>query len=160
MGGAIAFVLAADEPDLRAVVAFAPYLRVSASLRLLEFVAPLAGLAARYLSGGGRHSVHDPTASSAMIAYRRSTPRLLTQLDRVAREAFAALARVHQPVLVVQSREDNRIPAASAMAAFQRLPSADKTLHWVTGSGHVVTVDFGHGEVETFAADWLESRLS
>lgn len=159
MGGAIAFALAAEVSDVRAVVGLAPYLRISRGLRILEFVIPVAGLAVRYLSGGGRRSVHDVAASNAMIAYRRSTPRLLAQVDHVAREAFAALPRVRQPVLVVQSREDNRIPAASAIAAFQQVASADKTLHWVTGGGHVVTVDFGHTEVEAFVANWLESRL-
>ena len=95
-----------------------------------------------------------------MIAYRRSTPQLLVQLDRIARRAHDSLARVHQSVMVVQSREDNRIPALVAEESFRRIGSMDKTLHWVTGSGHVVTLDFGHEEVARVAADWLESRLA
>ena len=67
---------------------------------------------------------------------------------------------MHQPVLVIQSREDNRIPVASAEEAFGMIGSADKTLHWTTGNGHVVTVDYGHEAVEKLTADWLESRLA
>jgi carboxylesterase len=159
MGGAIAFVLAAEDPQVAAVVAFAPYLDVSWPLRLLEVVAPIATLGARYLSSGGSRSVHDRAAGERMIAYRRSTPRLLVQLDHVARLAFRSLPRVQTRVLVVQSREDNRIPVRAALRAYARIGSKDKALHWVTGSGHVVTVDYGHTSIEQFAADWLEPRL-
>ena len=160
MGGAISFVLAAENPELRAVVVFAPYLKASMPLRLMHVAAPIAALGGRYVWSGGGRSVHDPVAGGAMISYRRSTPRLLLQLDRVVREARAALPRVQQPVLVVQSREDNRIPAKSAQEAFGLIGSLDKTLDWTTGNGHVITVDYGHDAVERLAADWLEPRLA
>jgi carboxylesterase len=159
MGGAISFMLAAEHPEVRAVVAFAPYLKASMPLRLMHVVAPIAALGGRYVWSGGGRSVHDPVAGDAMIAYRRSTPRLLLQLDKLVRQARAALSHVRQPVLVIQSREDNRIPAESVEEAFALIGSADKTLHWTTGNGHVVTIDYGHDVVEQLAADWLEHRL-
>jgi carboxylesterase len=140
-------------------MAFAPYVHASVPLRLLDAVAPVAALGARYLSSGGARSVHDPVAGERMIAYRRSTPRLLVQLDRVVRAASASLPAVRQPVLFVQSRHDNRIPVSAAESAFGRLGSADKTLHWVQDTGHVLTVDYGHEALERLAADWLEGRL-
>lgn len=114
MGAAMCFVLAAEQPEVRAVVAFAPYLHVSMPIRLLEALAPIAALASKYVWGGAGRSVHDPAASERMIAYGRSTPHLLVELDRIVRLARAALPNVLQPVLVVQSREDNRIPPRSA----------------------------------------------
>ena len=160
MGGAIAMVLAAKNPDVRAVVTFAPYLHASMPLRLLRVLAPIAALGARYLASGGGRSVHDPVASATMIAYRRSTPQLLIELDRIVRMARTALPRVVQPVLVIQSRDDNRIPPASAAESFESIGSQDKTLHWTSGNGHVVTVDYGHEALEQLAADWLETRLA
>ena len=159
MGGAMAFVLAADHPEVGAVVAFAPYLHASRARRAYRFVLPLLLLGPRYLWGGGERSVHDPVASEEMIAYRRSTPRTLWQLERVVLRALASLERVRAPVLVLQSREDNRIPMSSTLEAFSRLPAVDKSLRWVTGSGHVITVDYGHEAVARAAADWLEARL-
>ncbi len=160
MGGAIALLLAAEQPAVCAVIVFAPYLHASVPLRVLHALAPVAALGGRYVWSGGTHSVHDPAARDAMISYRRSTPRLLMQLEQVVRRARHVLPGVHQPVLMVQSREDNRIPAVSAEEAFARIGSHDKRLHWTTGSGHVVTIDYGHAAVEQLAADWLESRLS
>jgi carboxylesterase len=159
MGGAIAFVLAAETPSVRAVVTFAPYLHASMPLRMFKFVAPIAAVGARYLEGGGSRSVHDPVAGAGMVAYRISTPRLFVELAHVVHRARRSLGAVHQPVLVVQSREDNRIPMTSATEAFGRIGSDDKTLHWTEGSGHVITVDYGYETVAAQAADWLETRL-
>lgn len=159
MGGALSFLLAAEHPELRAVVGFAPYLHASRAVDVLQVIAPIASLAAKYLASGGSRSVHDPVAAAEMIAYRVSTPRLVVELEKVVRLARRGLGRVRQPVLVVQSREDNRISAASASEAFGAIGSIDKTLHWTTGNGHVVTVDYGHEVIEAFVADWLDSRL-
>ena len=160
LGGAISFMLAADDPDVKAVLTFAPYLHASIPLRLLGVLAPVATLGARYVAGGGTRSVHDPVAADAMIAYRRSTPQLLLHVEHVVDRARAALPRVRQPVLVLQSREDNRIPAESAEEAFGLVGSADKTLQWTEGNGHVITVDYGHDEIAEWAAQWLEHWLA
>lgn len=159
MGGALAFILAAEQPSVRAVMGFAPYLHASLPVELLRLIAPVASLGAKYLASGGSRSVHDPVASAAMIAYRVSTPRLLVELEKVVTRARTGLPRVTQPVLVVQSREDNRIPVSSAAAAFERIGSADKTLHWTTGNGHVTTLDYGHEAIEQLVTAWLEPRL-
>ena len=160
MGGALAFILAAEQPDVRAVVGFAPYLHASIPIEILRLLAPIAAFGARYLPGGGSRSVHDPVASASMIAYRRSTPRLLLELEKIVRRARASLPLVRQPVLVIQSREDNRIPVSSAAEAFALIASHDKTLHWTTGNGHVVTVDYGHEALEKLVAAWLDTRLA
>lgn len=159
MGGALALLLAAEHPDTAAVIGIAPYLHLSRPLRVLLALSPLAALGARYMSGGGGRSVHDTAAGSTMIAYRTSTPRLVRELAAVARQASAVLPQVHQPVLIVQSREDNRIRAQSTQRMFDRIGSTDKSLAWVTGAGHVITVDYGHEAVERDVAAWLEKRL-
>jgi len=160
MGGAIAMVLAAKHPNVKAVVGFAPFLHAAWPLRLLMLAAPIASLGGRYVWSGGGRSVHDPDALAAMISYGRSTPGLLVQLGRVLRMARAVLPRVRQPVLVMASREDNRIPPSATEEAFAMIGSTDKTLHWTSGAGHVVTVDYGHEALEQLAADWLETRLA
>jgi esterase/lipase len=67
---------------------------------------------------------------------------------------------VHQPVLMMQSREDNRIPLRSAGEAFERIGSADKTIDWLSGTGHVITVDYGHAELERRVVHWLNNHLA
>ena len=159
MGGALAFLVAIEHPDIRAVVGIAPYLHLSRAMGALLMLTPIAAIGARYLSGGGGRSIHDPKAAATIIAYQTSTPRLLRELARVTRVAYDCLPAVRQPVLVVQSKDDNRIPANSAARAFDRLGSADKTMDWVRGTGHVLTLDYGHEAMERRIVEWLSQRL-
>jgi carboxylesterase len=159
MGGALALLLAAEFPTVKAVVALAPYLHLSRPMNLLFLLGPIIALGPRYLKGGGTRSIHDPAAAAAIIAYRVSTPRLLYELVRLTHHAYNALTSVRQPVLMMQSREDNRIPQTSATRAFERIGSPDKTLVWLSGTGHVVTLDYGHANLERQVVDWLGTRL-
>jgi carboxylesterase len=159
MGGALSFLLAAEHPEIRAVVGVAPYLHLSLPMEVLLLLTPVATIGARYMSGGGGKSVHNPVAAASMIAYRMSTPRLLRQLTRVTRRAYHALPAVRQPVLVVQSEEDNRIPRRSAAGAFARIGSQDKVIEWVRGTGHVLTLDYGHEAMERNIVGWLSAHL-
>lgn len=159
MGGALAFMLAAEHEAIRAVIGIAPYLHLSRATEGLLSLSRVAVIGAKYVSRGGGRSLHDPVAAAKIIAYRASTPRLLRELARVTRAASDALPSVRQPVLVVQSRSDNRIPARSAARAFSRIGSSDKTIDWVTGAGHVLTLDYGHQAMEQRITAWLAARF-
>ncbi len=160
MGGAIAMVLAAEFEAVQGVVLFAPFFVTSRRMKLIARLWALLAVWAKYLTGGNASkSIRDPEAREAIIAYRCSTPRLLREVERVVQRARAALPRVTQPVFVAQSTDDYRIPPAQAEAAFAALGSRDKTLHWTTGNGHVITMDYGHEALSAEAVAWLEQRM-
>ena len=159
MGGAIAARLAAEEPGVRAYVGIAPYLALPRGWSLAVALAPLAMVGVRYLRGGGRGSIQDPVAAASIIAYRVSTAGLLRELARVSRAAQAALTALRVPTLIQQSREDPRIAADLAARAFGRIAAADKTLDWITGAGHVLTLDYGHAARESRIVQWLGAHL-
>lgn len=160
LGGAIAAIVAAEEPSIIAAVLFAPFLVHSHRLGAIAAAWPILALFARYLTGGNAtRSIRDPIARKALIAYGCSTPRLMREVQRVVQHARVALPRVRQPVWIAQSSDDYRIPAMDAQVAFDMLGSADKHLHWTTGNGHVITVDFGHEYLSAEAVRWIESRV-
>lgn len=160
MGGAIATIVAAEQPAVRAAVLFAPFFVYSTRLGAIAASWPLLTLFTKYLTGrGSARSVRDPAARAGLIAYGCSTPHLMREIQRVVRAAREALPRVKQPVWIAQSSDDYRIPVAQAQAAFDRLGSADKHLHWTTGNGHVITVDYGHQELSAEAVRWIDSRV-
>lgn len=160
MGGAIATIVAAEQGDVLAAVLFAPFLVHSRRLGAMVAIWPLLNMWTKYLTGGqATRSVRDPAARDAIIAYRCSTPRLLREIQRVVRDAVAVLPAVRQPVFMAQSGDDYRIPPSEAQDAFNALGSADKHLHWTTGNGHVITVDYGHEELSANAVRWLEARV-
>jgi esterase/lipase len=59
---------------------------------------------------------------------------------------------------MVQSREDNRTPPNAAQRAFDHIGAVDKKLVWLTGAGHVITVDYGRDHVFAIVADWLDDH--
>ena len=159
MGGALAVAIAADPslPPPPALALVSPYVSMPRTLRRLARVHRVWGPLSGYMSsrGGGR-SIHDAAELARSLNYGAVTGRLLFELLGVMERAAAALPRLTCPTLVVQSREDNRIPPDAAEREFARIGSAEKRLEWLDGCGHVVTVDFGRERAFELVRDWLE----
>ncbi|MDB4906979.1 MAG: putative esterase [Gemmatimonadetes bacterium] len=157
MGGALAVRLAAEHPELPALGLAAPYLVVPPIVRRLARTAPLWGWAVPYLRGRQRgQSIQDESQRAGSLAYGIFTPAFLRALTETVDAAWEALPRVTSPTLVLQSREDNRITPASAAAAFERLGAPVKELAWLSGMGHVITVDRGREQVFARLGEWME----
>ena len=117
--------------------------------------APLWSVVMPYLGGtAGEASVHDPVARAASFAYGMFPPRAVRALCATATAGRRALPAITVPTLVVYSREDNRIPFALAETATAGLAGPTER-RWVTGCGHVITVDYCRDAVATFVLDFL-----
>jgi carboxylesterase len=159
MGGALACWLAAEaEPE--AVVLFAPMLFVPRQMQVAVSTARLWSLVTRYIVGGGGRSILDPVSQRQQIAYGCSTRRSLEALQRLASGTAVRLGFVRAPVLVLQSKDDNRLPEDQSRHAFARLGATDRTVHWVEGAGHVLTVDYGWEALADETIAWLAARVS
>jgi carboxylesterase len=141
MGGAIAARLAVEDSSVRVLALLAPYLTPPPQVRWVRAAAPLWGFTAPYLHGRGDASVHDKDADAKSRAYGTFSPGALTALARTAYAGLRALPDVTQPTLVINSEEDNRIPRKLALSALERI-RAPMEQHWVSGCGHVITVDY------------------
>jgi carboxylesterase len=154
MGGALAARLAAESPEVRTLALLAPYLDPPAHVRAAAAGSWLWGLVLPSLPGQGERSVHDPVARDESRAYGVFPPRALRALVSTADAGRAALSSVAVPTLVVNSREDNRIPldVAERVTAALRAPTER---HWVTGCGHIITVDYCRETVAKLVLDFL-----
>jgi carboxylesterase len=155
MGGALAAVLAAETPGLPALVLLAPYLAPGPGLRRLVQMRHLVDALWPYVPSGGTKSIHDPEARRAALSYGALTGRLARELESVVLRARRALGAIAAPTLVVQSRGDNRTPADAAEAAFAAIGAREKSLVWLEGCGHVVSVDRERERVVALTAAWL-----
>jgi carboxylesterase len=155
MGGALALRLAADRPNLPALVLLAPYVAMPPAIQRMAETSRFWGWLLPYFSSRGGRSVRDEQASERSLGHGLFTPAALRALYDVYTDALRALQRVKTPTLVIQSREDNRIPAESAERAFAQLAAAEKQFVWTNGAGHVITVDFGHQRVFELTSAWL-----
>ncbi len=157
MGGAAATWLAA-ETDADGLILYAPMLFVPAQMQVAVSTARLWGLFTKYISGGGRRSIRDPEAQQRMIAYGCSTRRSLEALEQIAKGTTVRLGFVHEPTLVLQSEDDNRLPHAQSVRAIARIGAKDRTVIWTRGAGHVLTVDYGWEDIAARTVAWLTAR--
>jgi carboxylesterase len=159
MGGALAVQLAAEARSLPALALLAPYVAMPARVATAALLSWLWGPAVPYVSAvdpAAARSIKNDAEAARSLGYGVFTPAALRALRTTVVRAVASLPNVSAPTLMIQSREDNRIPADAAQRAFDRIGSPDKELVWVTGAGHVITVDYGRDRVFQLVADFLD----
>lgn len=158
MGGALAAQVAAELPSLPALALLAPYFAmpsyISAAARLAPLWAPIAPFV-RAIDPAAAPSIHDRAEAARSLGYGVFTPVALRALHRTVIRAIAVLPNVKAPTLMIQSREDNRVPPAAAQRAFDRIGTADKELVWLAGAGHVITVDYGREQIFQRVVDFF-----
>ncbi len=158
MGGALAVQLAATHASMPALVLLGPYLGMPRAVERAARLAWLWGPLVPAFAAGGSDSIHDPVERARGLAYGVLTPAALTALWLTMRRASDVLGEIEAPTLMIQSRQDNRISVAGATRAFARIGAPQKRLEWITGAGHVITVDFGRERVFAEVTSWLRAR--
>jgi carboxylesterase len=159
MGGALSAQLAAELPFLPALALLAPYLAMPLRIATAARLSPLWGWLVpfvRAIDPASAPSIHDRDEAARSLGYGVFTPSALRALHASVVRAIAALPNVKAPTLMIQSREDNRISPAEAQRAFNRIGAPDKELVWLTGAGHVITVDYGREHVLQRVADFFD----
>ena len=158
MGGALSVLLAAEQKEIPALILIAPYLGMPRLLRIAADTLWLWGGLAGEINARSPRSIHDPIEREKNIAYGSITGRELHELAAVVRRARKTLANVRAPTLIIQSREDPRCPPEVAKFAISALGSAEKTLVWTEGAGHIITVDYGRERVFSEVERWLAAH--
>lgn len=156
MGGALAAQLAAEHPELPALVLLAPYLAVPPYVARAAQSSRVWGLVVPFVHSARGVSIRDPDEAAKSLAYGAFAASALRALHATVTRGAEALRRVTAPTLYVQSRDDNRIAPADAQRAFDRLAAPEKQLVWVEGTGHVLTVDYGREALFDLVWDWME----
>ena len=159
MGGSLATILAAESPNVRVLALLAPYLSMPTRLRRAAGMHHLLGSVMPFLRGGGERSIRDPNEVAKNLAYGYTTPRLVFELGRVVDRAREAAPRVAVPVLVIQSRQDNRIPPDAAERAFALFGARERRLMWTEGNGHIISVDYGRQSIFAAVSEWLTAHV-
>jgi carboxylesterase len=159
MGGALAAQIAAERTNVRALGLVAPYLAMPPKIERAAKAASLWGWFLPVVRSADGVSIVDPLEREKGLAYGVFTPAALHALRVTMRRGFAALPRVSAPTIYIQSREDNRISPENAELAYSALGAHEKKIEWITGAGHLITVDFGRDRVMAWLVAWMTSHL-
>ena len=155
MGGALAAIVAAENPRLASAVLISPYLAMPLPHRIASSLHWLWGHAAGPRKSTSPRSILNPEERAKNLGYGVYTARLLYELSKLASEARRALERVTVPTLIIQSRADPRIAPRVAEDALKRIRTDEKRLVWAEGGGHIITVDYGRERVFEETLNWI-----
>jgi carboxylesterase len=141
MGGTLAMNVAARHASDRRV---AGLVTIGAPLYLVDWRLSFAGLISRLVKwqAWGRPDIKDRRAWDRHVAYRRMRVPTIRQLLGLMVETNRQLSLVHQPLLIVQARDDHVVPPGNSLRIRSRVSSTDCDVLMLDNCYHVVTVDF------------------
>jgi len=160
MGGALAALLAAEHPDMAALVLLAPYFVMPARVARLAHWPRLVATVSPFVRDRWSVSIWDPEARAKSLGFGVTPVRALRELARVADIGWAAVERIAVPTLMMHSAGDNRISMQDAERSFARLGAQEREFVRLTGCGHVITTDYCRAEVSERTAEWLRRHMA
>jgi carboxylesterase len=160
MGGVLSLTAASRFP-VRGVVAMSTPYKLPDHL-LLHFARPISWFIPYMPKGKGApgEGWFDPVAYKQHVAYPMYPVRSGVELKYLFDEMHAVLPKVHVPVLLIHSRDDDYIVHDSMQQIYDRLGSLDKHMLWVEGGGHVITEEPTRETVFKAAADFIRRVAS
>ncbi|MBW2983848.1 alpha/beta fold hydrolase [Candidatus Woesearchaeota archaeon] len=143
-GGLTALYLAENE-DFDGVISMATPIYVS--FKWLEYLPTrqiLQGLRliTKYVRKITYGAVMDNDAVRGMPVFEGAPVTELINVFDLSDAARENLAKIDEPVLIIQSLFDNRAAPESAQFIFETVSSEDKTLVYLNNSAHIITVDY------------------
>jgi carboxylesterase len=136
MGAVTGIQVAAQKPDLKALILAAPALKFSNPLA--KFSPYLKNI--MKWNDTGPSSIIDPSlrleAELAGIVYKRFPTAAFVELYSMAKLAAPKLELIKCPALVIHPLKDQAVPPAAAELAIEKLGSVDKSIKWLQNSGH------------------------
>ena len=124
-------------PRVEAVIAYSPPI-VSGDPRAL--IAPLLSLLVPSVPRPADDSV-DPATAGRVWKYPRWPSRCSVRVLELIASTRRQLGNLHQPLMVMASTLDNVITRRGVELLQRRAGSERVEVHWLEGSGHVITAD-------------------
>lgn len=152
MGGVLALHAGAHLPAAGIIAMSTPHHTPNPFVPPLRPFLPLLSCVWRYAGKGS--DLQDEEARKTHVDYHAHPVRAVAEFEDLVRQMRAALPALKVPVLLIQSRADEIVPAEHALQIQAALGSADNSIVWLENSGHMVTRDIEQDTVfkaaETF----------
>jgi esterase/lipase len=153
MGALLALYLAAVQPEVVGILAYAPALSIPRMTSLK------ARLAAPFIRTVPKRTLHYD-ADGKWQGYKVNPITGLLQLFQLQRQVQRHLRAIRQPLLIVQGRLDTVIDLRGVGALYREIGSLHKELHWLEHTGHLVMLDHEIEQVNTLTLNFMKGCLA
>jgi carboxylesterase len=147
-GALLALYLAGEHPEVAAILAYAPALK----LKMSPLQTALIRLLAPFVPCIRKGDMGDDPYWQGYRVYPLKGARELLRLQRQVRRC---LARINRPLLLVQGRLDATVDPVASEIIHREVHSAVKELHWMPNSQHCVIIDREREQVNQLTLDFL-----
>jgi carboxylesterase len=148
-GALLILRLAAEHPEVTAILCYAPALRLLLSpgkIFLLSLCAPFLTSIPK-----ARSSDDNPWQGYAVDPLKGAL-----QLLHLQKVILPILPQIHQPILILQGRLDPTVHPQSPQTIFDQVSSSVKELHWLEHSTHCVILDKEQELAASLTLDFLK----
>ena len=152
MGGLVALYLASEHPEIAAILAYAPALRLLLSKRdrlRLRLYSPFKAYIPKTMNDDGT-----PWQGYSVVPLKGTL-----ELIRFGQKVLPRLKQIYQPILIVQGRYDARVQPGVPELIAQQVNSTVKEVVWMENSSHVVVLDKEWQQVAGVTLDFLKRVL-
>lgn len=156
MGGVLSLLMS-TRLDVAGVIAMStPYkLPDDPRLRHIEWISRIVAYMPKSDEEPGA-GWFDKEAFKDHVSYPQNPVRSIGELNKLLGEMRASLPNLRAPALLIHSRDDKYVlPENMEMIFADLMNTSDKTMVYVTGSGHVVTRDAARHQVFELARDFI-----
>ncbi|RPJ27444.1 MAG: alpha/beta fold hydrolase [Chloroflexi bacterium] len=157
MGGVLSLLMS-TRLDVRGVVAMSTpsHLPEDYPVWLLQLISLFIKYSPKSKEEPGS-SWFDKTAYQDHIAYSQNPVRSAAELKKLILEMRAVLPKVNVPVLLMHSKDETYVLPENMENIYGGLVNAsDKTKHYLTGSGHVLSRDASREQVFKSAVEFIQ----
>ncbi len=152
-GGLLALWLAAQHPEPKGILTYAPALRLTLSrfdIMRLYLLAPFVPYFPKNKSD----------RDLPWQGYYVNPLKGAIQLLKLQKVVYPLLPRIRQPLLIVQGRLDASVDASVPAIISSHVSSQTKEIHWMENSTHVVILDYELEQVGEITLQFITSVLN
>lgn len=153
MGGVLALYLASQHPEAAGILLYAPAIRLTMSS--LDIVKLYFG--APFITQVDRSALD---CADKWQGYPGLPLKGAIQLLRFASATRARLARIHQPLMVLQGRLDVTVAPEAGEIILNGVSSSLKEQHWMENSNHAITLDQELPQVTELTISFIQKALA
>ena len=151
MGGVLALHLASKYPQVAGVILFAPAIRLT-----MSFMDKIKlQLGSYFISEIPRDSLD---GSALWQGYPGVPLKGAVELLRFQKATIKELAKIKQPVIIFQGRNDLTVVLEAGEIILKGISSKVKERHWMEISSHAIVLDEEHEEVAKISMQFIEEN--
>lgn len=145
MGGLLTLYLASQHPEIAGILLYAPAFDIP-KLRAARWVSLF------------RRSVSKRKGERVMPwkGYRVNPLAAAAELYQLSKLVSTELEHIQQPTIIFQGLLDQTVNPRGAQQVYDRIQSANKKLHWLEDSTHVLLLDREFDQVASLSLDFLK----